>query len=327
MLETRLWITWERQPRNRSMANRLKADLEEVVVEKSRIQRYALSIVKTVLIINRVQPRILFVQNPSIVLSFIAVFLRIYFNYKLVVDQHNAGIYPLEGKSNVLNFLSAWILRKADLNIVTNDELLDVVESLGGRAIVAPDPLPEMPIDQSIKFAKFDKSQFNIVFICSWDNDEPYNEVIESASLLLGERVEIYITGNYRKKLSFEDLKKIPDNVNLLGFISYAEYCALLNVSSAVIVLTKRKSCINCGIYEALALGKPGVVTKDKQIEKIFYRGYSFSEIDPVSITKNIKYIINNYEKLIKDVFLMKMDFESHHSTVIREINNAISRL
>src|SRR5262245_25632217 len=93
----RIWITWETQRRNRTLSEKVDAELYEIDIHAHRLLRYPLSLIKTLAILLRRRPRLLFVQNPSLVLALFAVIYGRVFCKLVVVDAHNAGLFPAEG--------------------------------------------------------------------------------------------------------------------------------------------------------------------------------------------------------------------------------------
>ena len=73
MPDVRLWIAWEEQRRNRSLSHHLSAELHEITYSGPRLLRHIRSTIATARLIRKRRPTILFVQNPSLVLSLLAV--------------------------------------------------------------------------------------------------------------------------------------------------------------------------------------------------------------------------------------------------------------
>ena len=242
------WITWEIQIRNRSMAALLNVTLHELIVNKHRAIRYPILIFKTLRIICKNDIRVLFVQNPSIVLSMLAVLFASIRNMKVIVDAHNSGIYPLEGRSKLLSWIARYIARKADAVIVSNNYLASAVELWGATPVVMPDPVPNLHTADKIT-----SERPYLFFICTWAADEPYLEIIEAAKLIPN-TIDIYITGKYRNKLSQVQLDALPSNIKLLGFVPEHDYIAYFSSCLMAIDLTTRDNCLVCGAYEALSL-------------------------------------------------------------------------
>jgi len=298
-----IWISWERHRRNIGISNALGFELFEIIIEENRLWRYICSSLKTVSIIIKEKPDIVVSQNPSIVLSLLVVFLKKLLGYKAIVDAHNSGIFPLEGKYRFLNLLSKIVQKKADITIVTNKELKNIVEKNGGKGFVLPDKIPKV----CEKLEKLPlEDGFNIVYICSWVEDEPFDEVIKAA-YLIPTNIFLYFTGNYKGKVQKYSL---PENVRLLGYISEKHYWNLLFSSDAIMDLTKRENCLVCGAYEGIALLKPLILSDTKVQKDLFNKGCIYVKPEAISIAKEIKELVQNYNKLKEEIVELKESYE-----------------
>jgi len=140
-----IFISWESHTRSKSLSRALDIRLFEIKVSGNRFKRYLVSVIKTILLIRKHDPATIIIQNPSIVLAFVSILLFSW-HRKIVMDAHNAAIYPLEGRYKLLNNFASFLLRKSDLVIVTNDDLHRTVEEMGARSFVLPDPIPSLPV-------------------------------------------------------------------------------------------------------------------------------------------------------------------------------------
>lgn len=294
-----IWVTWERQIRNRSMSNELGVPLYELISERSRLTRYIALSTETLKIFWKERPRTVFVQNPSIVLASLAVISSKLFGFMLLVDSHNSGIYPLERRSRVLNVIADWIMKSADVTIVTNQFLASEVNKRGGEAYVMPDPIPTLITNSRLS----EVQPPSILFICSWAEDEPYAEVMEAVRDL---DMVLYVTGNYKKSLSPEELKELPKNVVLLGFVDRATYDSYLNSVDVVLDLTTREYCLVCGAYESVSAEKPMIISDTKVNREVFNQGAVYSGSNSASIRVAIQEAITNIDKLTDEVISLK---------------------
>lgn len=277
-----LWITWEVQRRNRSMANALNASYFEFTTSKKGVLRYAELTLKTIKLLYNEKPDVVFAQNPSIVLAFLVVTFKRIFGYVSVVDEHNAGLFPLEGRSIFLKNIARWIVSNSDIVVVTNEPLANMCLGWGGCPVVVPDPLPSF--DTKKHYTRIG-NKLTLLFICSWAEDEPFYELLEAASMLDSEKYEIRITG--RPPNGIED--KCPESVTLLGFVSDEGFISELFGSDAVVVLTNRENCLNCGAYEAVSAGKPGILSNTLSLRNYFHKGFLFTDNSPKDIRRNIE--------------------------------------
>lgn len=283
-MSTRLWITWEEQRRNKELSKALVAEfveLKEIDQIQGHLKKYGTGVFKTIRILLDKRPTLVFCQNPSIVLALLLLLLRTIFRFRLVVDAHNAGIFPTEGKSSFLMQVSRFIQKRADLVLVTNEGLKNYVEHNNGKAFVLPDRIPNIPRQQAVQLA----GRINFLFICSYADDEPYEMVFQAAQKLPAD-LAIYVTGNYRKK----DLQPadLPQQVHLTGFVSMEEFECLLHSIDATIDLTDREDCLVCGAYESVAVEKPMILSDTKALRQYFDQGAIYSAHTPETIYKAI---------------------------------------
>lgn len=320
-MSERVWITWENQRRNRTLSEKLGARLLEFDIQLPFILRYPISMGKTVLALISARPKIIFSQNPSLVLALQALVLSKTLKSKLVVDAHNAGLFPLEGRHATLNWLAGKICKWTDLTIVSNVELEKHVESLGGRAISIPDPIPNIDIPETLPELK---GAFNILFICSWADDEPFLEAINAASSLDSDTY-IYITGNSR---SFERTHKhkLPGNVILTGFMSDDLFSGMLYACDCTMVLTYRDNCLLCGAYEGEAAGKPLILSDTTTLRGFFRKGSTYTENNAISISKAIRSTRDNITSLTREISDLKKDHESEFANHINTFEDILAR-
>lgn len=297
-----MWVTWEVQPRNRSMARLLGADLHEIIFNQSRLIKYPILILRTLLLIAKQNPKVLFVQNPSIVLAYIVVLAKKIFSYRLIIDAHNAGIYPLEGKSGFLNAITKIICSHADMTIVTNQALAQQVEVWGGKYFVMPDPLP---IYETKRSALRNTNIKTFLLICTWSDDEPFHEIIKAAELLQG-KIVLKITGKYQKKLTQDFVLGLSKNIELLGFVSEEQYTHELSLADFTIDLTTRENCLVCGAYESISMEVPGVLTDTSANRSTFEHGFIFTNNDVESVKIALEKALDQYDFYLEDILRMK---------------------
>ena len=291
-----IWISWEDHRRTTELCGALGVPLYTFTSKGSRISRYVVLTVRTVLKLMEERPDLLFVQNPSLALSLLGVFYKLAFGKRLIVDAHTSGVFPFDGKSALLNLVCRYIHRKSDLTIVTTSSLKDAVERNRGMGFVLQDRLPGISPGKAIKL----KGAKNILSICSFSWDEPYNEVIEAASRV-GSGVCVYITGNYRKAPGIRR-EALPENVVLTGFLPEEEYLGLLSSADVLVDLTTREDCLLCGAYEAVALGKPFIISKTLALMEYFTSGCVYAGNTAEGIAEAIRAALSTQEELEEEV-------------------------
>lgn len=317
-----IWITWENQLRNRSMASKLNIKLYKIDLPVSRIKRYILGLVKTLLLIRKNNPRAIIAQNPSIVLTIIMVLFRPLWGYRFISDSHFGGVTAYNGSKlfqKALNFCN----RMADLVIVTNSEQANYIKSIGGKSFVCEDPLPDISryINAEAEVKNVESEDKLVFFICSFDIDEPYAEVFKSADLLAGDKYKICVSGNYKKaNIQPEDYP----HIYFLGYLPEHLFYEKLFKSHIVVDLTTHENCLLCGAYEAMAAEKP-LVTSDKQALRQYFRaGTVFTKHDREQIAHAIMIAFERREVLKMDIREWKKIADLENDSKIKKLHELI---
>ena len=275
------WVTWEVHQRSRSLSRELALPLVEITHTGNRLARYLSSAARTVSALTTGRYRTVFVQVPSVVLGALCISLRRLLRIRVVVDAHNAVIENAESRQWYVALPSRFVLRSADLVLVTNARLVDRVRALGGQAAVLPDPVPQMSVPHGTVVR-----EGHVVVISTWAADEPVPEVIAASRLLSGSAT-LTITGKPRGDAA-EAASREPGIV-LSGFVSRDRYVELLATAQVVVDLTTREDCLVCGAYEALALGKAMVVSDSEALRDLLLDAAVYSDNTAGSIAASIQ--------------------------------------
>lgn len=300
MNEKNAWITWERQQRNVSMARVFSADYYEFSKPRnSYIFRVLVNAFLTLKVFLK-KYQIIFVQNPSIVLVAVSVFINVFFRKKLVVDAHNAGVFPFEGKSKLLVAFNNFLLKRSDLVIVSNSSLSRKLSDLGITSIAMPDPIPKL--EASVR-ASFDMSPVQVFIVCSWSDDEPIDLYFSLAKSF--PNIEFGISGKVKERYNYL-LNDVPENLKLMGFLPENEYFYYLASSETIIDLTTRNDCLVCGAYEAIGAGVPAILSDTTVNRELFIKGIVFSECNDSALVEALNYLFRDHATLVSEVGLMK---------------------
>lgn len=290
-----LWISWEVHTRTRSITNTLDIKLIELLSKHNRIVKYVLLTIKTMRALLQEKPKVLIVQNPSIVLGYLSLLLRPFFKYKLIMDCHNAALFPLEGKYEWLVTVAQFLIKKADFVIVTNNELANLVSKLSGKPIILNDPIPDF------SYEKLNESTTKqVTLISAWAEDEPVDEFISAVSSF--SQVNFVITG----KAKIGVVSKAPTNIQFPGFVSRKDYIKLIANSDLIVDLTHRENCLVCGAYEAISVEVPLLLSNTASLKNTFDYGAIFCDNSIDAIKGGLEASLKNLDVLQKDIVLMK---------------------
>jgi glycosyltransferase involved in cell wall biosynthesis len=285
-----VWITWEHQRRNEGIASALGVPFHEFDLKRGRLVRYAMSLAKTWRTFSSSRPEVVFVQNPSIVLTIAALVYGRLRGIQVVVDAHNVALAPLARSArSPLGALYRLVVRRADLTIVTNDRLASMVTSAGGHPFVLPDRIPDFrPVPPRMKLT----GRYKVLFICTFASDEPYREVIKAARQL-DPAVTVYVTGNPKQRRG--ELEAIaPPNVVFTGFVPESEYVALLQAADVVMDLTTREDCLVCGAYEGIAAQRPLILSDTMATRAHFDRGVRYTDNSADDLARAVRDVLRS---------------------------------
>lgn len=277
-----IWITWEQQRRNKEIADAIPADYVEMsdTLKKHRLIRYMINTWRTIKLFWKEKPDVVISQNPSVVLTMLNVLSSKIFRFKSGVDAHNGALALEKNDSPLKKKVAKFLQKHADFTIVTNIALQVEVEKNGGHGFVLPDKIPSIKNNGKLPLAH----KHNVLFICSFANDEPYDEVFK-ASKILDSDIGIYVTGNPRGRVNEDNL---PTNVHLTGYLPWDDFDKMLYSVDAIIDLTTRENCLVCGAYEAVAVKKPLITSDTHVLKSYFSEGTFYTDNTAKSIAESI---------------------------------------
>ena len=294
--ETIIWLAWERHRRTLELCNFLEIKPTLFASSLPRIIKHPYFFVKSFLLIQRKRPNALIVQNPSVLLTSLACLLHKSFGYKLVVDAHNAGLLPESRLLEKLQFIYKYFQREADITLVTNESLANMVRKNSGKPLNLPDKLPRPPQLKALKL----RGKYNVVYICTFGLDEPYQEVVNAGKYISND-ITIYITGNYKKGPK-NIIERAPQQILFTGFLEEIDYWNLLYSADLVIDLTSRENCLVCGAYEAVSVGTPLILSDTKVLKEYFHKGAVFTSNRSNDIKQSIFLALRDINRLRLDI-------------------------
>lgn len=292
-MSRKLWLSWEDHRRSRVLAEQFKCKYKPLTLHASRYIRYPALAVLTLALLVRERPKYLFCQNPSVVLAALCVILKPLFQYRLIVDRHSNFKFETADSTSLkwrlFHVISDFSIRNADLNIITNHALAEIVERAGGKAVVLPDKIPQLDASKPAPDFFSRNSGAAVVCITMFDDDEPIHELVQ-AGVDLGDIATLYLTGNYRKMYSDTEKEALEEKgLYFCGFVDEDTYVRALANADAVVVLTKKDLILNCGAYEALSLTKPLVLSDTPTLREYFGDCAVYADpVDPRSIIDSI---------------------------------------
>lgn len=308
------FIAWSKlSTRTRNLAHHLGAELFFIQDRFPYISAW----IKTGQL-TKLKPDVVIIQLPQGPLLYRVLGLAKKHGFRVVTDVHTGFLISDSVKSLILNAPFRRLLRKTNLVVLHNENLVMIAKRYGlgdDKTIVVYDPPPRLLELEPIEYLTHKKI---ILVPASWANDEPLDYIVrEYVASSICEDYMLVITGNpSRNRKLYLNIKKYLRNDNkcsrnivLTGFISDNQYMWLLQSSSIVITVTRREYTLLSSLWESIYHNKPALVSKTKTLSSLLGNNYPcFFTMSPNSLRRMLEkclreakissHIINLYEEL-----------------------------
>jgi Glycosyl transferases group 1 len=277
--------------RSTTIADRLGYDL--VLIGRSGFRRawtapfaYPLSAIRTIAALIRLRPRAAIVAVPPFVAPLVAWPFLAVLRAPFAVDVHSGAVLDRRWRWSL--GLVAAVARSSAAAIVTLPSLEGPFRDRGAQTLVIPDPLPDVTTPDGER-ADDDGIPTGVpgtplvVAVCGWGLDEPIEALVASAD---ARPWHLVLTGRPRRALN------VPANVTLAGFLDDQAYRRLLARADAVVVLTDREDTLLSGAWEAIALGRPLVVSGTAALRSTFGDAVGYVDSERTTIAAGIDAIL-----------------------------------
>jgi glycosyltransferase involved in cell wall biosynthesis len=297
--QKRVYISWfPFSSPSESMANHLKAKSYHIYYFKRHQKiltplKYILASFKTLSVLYKEHPDIIFVENPPIFAVLIVWLYCVIHKSKYIVDTHS-GAFTVK-RWVVFLGLYRFLAKRAMMNVLHNEPIEHKMASWGAPTMTLEPAPAESRVDRAYPFRK----GFNVVLISTYAGDEPVFEAIEAARRLSG--VNLYITGNLQQAPK-SIIEQHPDNVVLTDFLPENDYLALLKGCDVAMCLTKNDNTMQWGALEALEFGRPIIISDWPILKKFFSKGTAYVNNTTKSIMKAVDQIRNNQSLYLRDI-------------------------
>lgn len=227
---------------------------------------YPVQAVRTLGLLRRAQPSVVWLQIPPSILIHIAWLTRRLSRRPmlLVADLHNSAL----SKFWLSVPLTRRLVNSFDIVLVHNEPTRQAAIERGldaSRLLVLEDHLPFFEATAA------PRAGAHFVFPCSFYKDEPVRNVLEAARQLPDLR--FMITGDRRRAQDLGYVEAAPANVVFTGFLPTPEYDRLIESAKGVLCLTTENGIQLSAASEAVGAGKPMIVSDTPLLRSLFEGG------------------------------------------------------
>jgi glycosyltransferase involved in cell wall biosynthesis len=282
--------------------------------------RYLVQSWKTWHLLERERPEVVLVQSPPI---FAPLIVAVWCELRAItspsrlrvlyaIDCHTGTFYSRKWRWTLQ--LLRLISKRAAVTLVASEEALGILQSWKVKSIFLVDGLPTL---KAATGTAGSEGEARVAVIGSFHDDEPVPEIFAAARLL--PQVTFYLSGDSRR-MAPKLLTQKPENVTLTGFLSDSDYTGLLENVQGLVVLTKEPNVLNCGAYEALAVGKPAILSDWSGLRHCFPHGFIYVNNTPGAIAAGINKMLNEQVMLTPEVIAMRSELATSRQPKFEEL-------
>lgn len=295
--DKKLFIAWGREMQlSDNLGRALGAEVKQVYYKKiglynlPAIFRYILQATETLLILFEAKPAVVIAQNPPIFAPLVVLIYCKLTGAKFAIDSHTAAF--LDAKWIKFYGLFKFAAKGAVLNSCHNYKNLEILKSWGVEpAMVMQFFNPVYDLEKFIEPMRDDKielavknSRLPVMMVNRFAGDDDWENVIKTAELM--PEADFFITGD--PKEAGKEIKNLPSNVCLTGYLPHQEFLKLMWRSSVVLAFSLRPDTVLWSIREIMALDKPFVTTDSEVLRHYFGEVGLFAKSDAEELKKKI---------------------------------------
>ena len=232
--------------------------------------RYFLSSLVTVAYLIRRRPLAVIVTNPPLLPGLISSAYCTWHKSPIVLDSHPGG-FGAQGDrvSQRLQLVHRWLARRVSANMVTDEHWVKQLAEWGAKGLV----IHEAPPIWSVEPARVPDHRPVVLFVGTFGGDEPIDVVFDTARSC--PELDIRVTGDPRH-CPPDLLERLPENVQLLGFLAVPEYAAAVQDADLVLTLSTEPTSVMRAAYEAVYVGRPLTLSDWPGLRALFPYAYRY---------------------------------------------------
>jgi glycosyltransferase involved in cell wall biosynthesis len=265
--------------------------------------QYLAHTIKTLSLLKKKRPRVIWVQLPQVPLLTAALWYKRITDpqVRIIADCHNRILNPPWNKWPGLKAQ----LNACDLVLVHNHTVVPKIQAMGilrNNLHILEDP-PAVISAVGNYTLSFPKPW--VLFLASFSPDEPIMELFEAARK--GPEINFVLAGDSNRASGRHELSDYPPNVILPGYLSGEDLDAAITETNAVLALTKLDDAQLSSAAEAIGAGRPMVLSDTPVTRELYYIGGVFVDtFDPVSILRGCRRAIAEEARLSAESFELR---------------------
>lgn len=296
-----LFMVWgppSHGPRSRVFASELGIPIEFIFSTRRRGMlvapwKYTYQAARTVRVLMRRRPSLLFVQSPPSFAVLAAWIYSVVSGGRFVIDAHSGAFLSPHWERP--RWLRRFLARRALSTIVTNERFAEEIREWGGTASVLRDIPTIFPVGDAIPRDE----RFTVMVVSTYAADEPLEEIVEAARRLPD--VHFLVTGNPERADS-AIVARAPGNVEFTGFIPEEVYYATMDEADAVLCLTTRDNTMQRGACEALSMGRPIITSDWELLRSYFSQGTVHVHATADAIAEGVRRMRSEHERMTAEI-------------------------
>jgi glycosyltransferase involved in cell wall biosynthesis len=277
---------------------------------------------RTVALLRRNRPEIIWVQLPQVPLLTAALFYKRCFDprVRVIADCHNRVLNrPWNQWPGLRNQLNA-----CDVVVVHNGLVVPKVEAMGiKRGIVRVLEDPPALISHAVRLADPFPHPW-VLFLASFNPDEPIAELYEAARL--APEITFVLAGEPMRARRRHELGTRPPNVHLPGYLRGEALDAAIMSTDAILALTKLPDAQLSSAGEAIGAGRPMVLSDTPVARDLYYQGGVFVDAySAASIAKGCRAAVEGSGRLAAESLALRDERHARWRSQAESINKMLA--
>jgi glycosyltransferase involved in cell wall biosynthesis len=218
----------------------------------------------------------------------------------MVIDCHTPALHSRKwGWALVIH---RYLMRRARAVMVHTEEEEVEVRGWTSRVVLVPD---DLPVAEQVVPAEAPGRGFRVLVAGSLDSGEPVAAALAAARHLDG--VEVRLTGD-PERVAAATRAAAPANASFTGWLEYPRFLAELLAADVVAAFSSDPGIMNRAAFEAVALGKPVVLSDMPGLRRRFSAAALFTPNDPAAMADTLRRAIEQRSELAQRSQLLQAE-------------------